>query len=284
MWRPTVLVACLLGVASPAGAQRIVPTLDPIIDSLELGEGPEVDCALEVGLAEESSLEDSPPRPTRRPAARPPGPPPVPEALRPPDLPIGRAIARLSESACVALLEGHNVLFQRLPDEDALGVGIPIRLDGELGGISVGTRNHSELNEIMDCRLAVALLAWAPRLRAAGVRRLVHYSTFRPGARVARSGRASGHASALALDLAVVERDDGSEVEVLAGWEARERGELPCEGDRDETAESAMLRRLVCGAAEDDLFQIVLTPHYDRAHANHVHLEVRPDVGWSFVR
>jgi len=28
----------------------------------------------------------------------------------------------------------------------------------------------------------------------------------------------------------------------------------------------------------------VLTPHHDRAHQNHVHLELVPDVPWSYVR
>jgi hypothetical protein len=41
---------------------------------------------------------------------------------------------------------------------------------------------------------------------------------------------------------------------------------------------------MVCAAVSADLFQVVLTPHYDRAHGNHVHLEVVPGVPWSFVR
>jgi hypothetical protein len=27
----------------------------------------------------------------------------------------------------------------------------------------------------------------------------------------------------------------------------------------------------------------VLTPHHDRAHQNHVHLELVPDVDWTYV-
>ena len=34
------------------------------------------------------------------------------------------------------------------------------------------------------------------------------------------------------------------------------------------------MRSLVCDAAEQKLFQLVLTPHYNDAHANHIHLEV----------
>jgi hypothetical protein len=29
---------------------------------------------------------------------------------------------------------------------------------------------------------------------------------------------------------------------------------------------------------------VVVTPHHDDAHANHVHLEVVPDVPWTWIR
>jgi hypothetical protein len=93
----------------------------------------------------------------------------------------------------------------------------------------------------------------------------------------------SGHAKGLAIDLAVMELEDGRTIDVLEGWEARERGRAPCEGEFEEGDGSAKLRRVVCGAAREDLFQVVLTPHYDRAHGNHVHLEVVPGVSWSFI-
>jgi hypothetical protein len=44
-----------------------------------------------------------------------------------------------------------------------------------------------------------------------------------------------------------------------------------------------MLREVVCAAAASDLFQVVLTPHHDEHHQNHVHLEVRPNVTWSLL-
>jgi len=100
---------------------------------------------------------------------------------------------------------------------------------------------------------------------------------------VARSQRRSGHASALAIDLAILVMDDGTEHEVLTGWESRARGASPCGDNYDESASSAHMRELVCSVAESELFQVVLTPHYDSAHANHVHLELRPDVTWQYV-
>lgn len=214
------------------------------------------------------------PPPARREPPRPP----------PPGVPSGRDVANLSAEACLAVLEQHHVSFHRLDPGEAEGVEIPIRLDGPVAGIRVESRGHSELHEIVDCRLAVAVLAWSPELRAAGVEALLHYSTYRPGARVASTGRRSGHAGAMAIDLAVVVMDDGTEHELLTAWEARERGAPPCEGDFDEGPVSARLRRLVCDVTSTELFQIVLTPHFDAAHANHVHLELREGVPWQYLR
>lgn len=240
--RRIALAAVLTGLASPAGAQP------PLADV-------ETDCASEVEAA-----------------------------LIPSTSPTldSAAIADLDEGACFAILEARGVEFSHLASADADGVLMPIRLSGSLNGLRVASRGHSELHEIMDCRLAVALLLWAPELRDAGVASLLHYSTYRPGARVGGTEHLSGHAGALAIDLAVVVFDDGTEVDVLTGWESRARGAPPCEGAHEESEHSALLRRLVCSTT--GLFQIVLTPHYDAAHANHVHLELRPNVTWSYLR
>jgi hypothetical protein len=40
----------------------------------------------------------------------------------------------------------------------------------------------------------------------------------------------------------------------------------------------------VCAAADAHLFTTILTPNYDRAHYNHFHLEVTPEVKWHLVR
>ncbi|MFK7987881.1 MAG: extensin family protein [Sandaracinaceae bacterium] len=196
--------------------------------------------------------------------------------------PVGRTIANLDAEACHALLRTRSVPFQGLEPDAAQGVGIPIRLTGTVDGIAVSHRGGSELHEIVDCRLAVAILEWAPLLREAGITALRHYSIYRPDARVAQSGRVSGHAHGMAIDLGRIERD-GELLTVLDGWEAREHGVNPCEGPFEESEASARLRAVVCQAVERDLFQVVLTPHHDRAHQNHVHLEVRPGVDWSYV-
>jgi hypothetical protein len=166
--------------------------------------------------------------------------------------------------------------------EDIRGSGILV--DGEMNGVRFEHAGQNELHSAMDCRLALALLAWTPTLQEFGVTRLQHMSTFRPNARVAGSGRPSGHAKALGFDLRYIEFSDGTRLDVLDDWTSRERGAEPCEHPAGELGPSAVMRRLVCRAVEDQLFQVVVTPHHNDAHANHVHLEVRPEVNWQFAQ
>lgn len=189
-----------------------------------------------------------------------------------------------SADRCYAQLAQAGVAFDALPVEAARGVAMPARLRGPVGGITIAPRERSPVHEVLDCRLALRLLAWAPMLRAAGVRRLEHYSVFRPGARTPRKGRVSGHARGLAIDAARFLLEDGEVVDVLTDWEERERGAAPCPARAEESWPSRLLRSVVCGAVERHLFQVVLTPHHDAAHGNHVHLELKPEVGWTYVR
>lgn len=127
------------------------------------------------------------------------------------------------------------------------------------------------------------LLAWSPALSRAGVVELEHVSTYRKRARVRRSGKRSGHAGALAFDLAAVRFADGRRINVLDDWKNKRRGADPCK-PRGEARHVERLRGLACKAADEGMFQVVLTPHFDRAHRNHLHLEVKPGVDWTYVR
>jgi hypothetical protein len=201
------------------------------------------------------------------------------------ELPSGREIAALTPNDCLALLERADIAFEAVPEDAAPRVSSPVFLLEPLHGVSFGPRSQS-LSEraIMDCRLAIALLAWTPVLREAGVTRVEHYSSYRPGARVRGNGKASGHSRALAMDSARFTLEDGRVLDVEESWEQRERRGDPCPERRDESEEGRLLRRIVCEAVARDLFQVVLTPHHDRAHHNHIHLELVPEVDWSYVK
>lgn len=207
---------------------------------------------------------------------------PTAPALR--DIPSGADIANLDPPACRAILRANGATFSRYRGEhEEVITGHGMLLSGPLNGVRFEHAGRSPLHSVLDCRLALALLAWTPTLREFGVTRVQHMSTFRPNARVAGTSRVSGHASALAIDFRYLEFADGTRLDVLTDWTSRERGAPPCVHPEGELGPSAVLRRVVCRAIEADLFQVVVSPHHNDAHNNHVHLEVRPEVTWRSI-
>jgi len=187
-------------------------------------------------------------------------------------------------AACFDELRRLGVAFEQVPPDEAGGVALPMRLMGPVGGVTFAPADKTATHAILDCQLALALHAWAPDLRQRGVVRVEHYSMYRANARVAGDGRVSGHAHGLAIDAARFTLEDGTLLDVLTDWEGREHGAAPCPMRPDEAFGSRLLRSVTCEAVDQTLFQIVITPHHDRAHANHVHLECKPEVDWTYVR
>jgi hypothetical protein len=199
-------------------------------------------------------------------------------------LPSGRAISELPERECRRILRNADVRFDAVPRDQAPAIAAPVALRSPLLGVRFEPASGNMKTGVLDCRLAAALLAWAPILRDANVVRVEHFSTYRPGARVRSSGKTSGHAHALAIDAARFILKDGRALEVDVDWDERERDGDPCPVRRSEDADGKLLRQVVCRAVERDLFQVVITPHHDRDHQNHVHLELVPGVDWSYVK
>lgn len=188
----------------------------------------------------------------------------------------------LSRDECAAFLDEEGVEYERAEGPDT--IALYIRPKGAIGAVSYEFDGRSAVHEVMDCRLAAALVQWGPRLRSLGILKVRHISAYRPGARVARTGRRSGHASALALDLRFIELEDGRVLDVLEDWGDRKKGAAPCEDGRGAGDEHPELRRLVCETIDDGIFQTIITPHRDTLHDNHVHLELVPEVEWTFIR
>jgi hypothetical protein len=53
---------------------------------------------------------------------------------------------------------------------------------------------------------------------------------------------------------------------------------------RPATPEARELRQIVCDAADAKLFNVELTPDFNWAHHNHVHLELTAGASWFVVR
>jgi hypothetical protein len=187
-------------------------------------------------------------------------------------------------ATCYEELARLHIPFTEVGEDDARGVRWPLRLTGPVGGVTFEPSNKSETHAVLDCRLALALHVWAADLRQRGVVRVEHYSMYRPGARVGGGNRVSGHAHGMAIDAAHFILQDGTRLDVLEDWEGRERGAEPCPMRPDEGFGSRLLRSVTCDAVGRQLFQVIITPHHDKAHQNHVHFELKPDVDWTYVR
>ena len=194
-------------------------------------------------------------------------------------LPSFEPFRRLAPDACLARLRELDVAHRERAHEAVEG-GVIVE-DG--GGVAWEFEGRLEVHRVMDCRLVLALHAWAPTLRAAGVTKVRHLSALRPSARVRSTGAVSGHSRGLAVDPRHFELADGTRLDVLEDWTWRQRGAEPCT-EVEEPSTSATLRGVVCRAIEAGLFQVVVTPHHDDLHANHVHVEVVPDAEWSWAR
>lgn len=130
------------------------------------------------------------------------------------------------------------------------------------------------------CPVAAALKLWewqivqpaAQRLLGRPVRSISHFGAYSCRRINGRSaGDFSEHATADAIDIAAFTLSDGRSISVAGDW-------------RGDGAEAAFLREVRDGACR--LFSTVLSPDYNRAHHDHLHLDQaeRGALGWRACR
>lgn len=203
-----------------------------------------------------------------------------------------RRYAALDQASCEAELHRREIPFER--EGDSRGVLAPVRLRGPIGGVDFHSmlpakQRKTSPYEVYDCRLVLALDDFAPILRREGIVEVVHYSVYRPpSARAVPDGTLGRrHGGALAIDLATFRTKDDKTIDVLKDFRGR-IGQKTCgpsaASPASLTPEAATLRRIVCAAADARLFNVLLTPHYNRAHKNHFHFELTAGVAWILVR
>ncbi|HEX6767645.1 MAG TPA: extensin family protein [Polyangiaceae bacterium] len=189
------------------------------------------------------------------------GPVPAPKSAAPPSTPSARTAPSpvVGGTSCLTELASRGVRFSR--SEPMLGVRTPIVVEGPIGGVRFYTLEKKPL--VVDCRLALALDAVAPDLRALGVTD-ARYS----GAYVYRTshpGRMSLHAYGLAIDLHEF-KVNGEGLLVKSSFE-RGRG---C------SSALPLLNQLACRVRERHLFHEQLGPDDNADHYDHFHLGLRP--------
>jgi hypothetical protein len=134
--------------------------------------------------------------------------------------------------------------------------------------------------------LVLSLSDLSAILRARGVREALILSAWRPPRRTlgGAPGPALRHPGALAVDITRFVKD-GAALDVERDFGGA-LGAPVCgrTAPAPPTAAGRELRAIVCEAAARHLFTSILTPNYDRAHKNHLHLEVTPGVEWELLR
>ena len=89
------------------------------------------------------------------------------------------------------------------------------------------------------------------------------------------------HPAGLAIDVGVLLKRDGTRLSVAQHFHGR-IGAASCGAGAvvAKSWQARELRSIVCEARDLGLFTYVLTPNYNRDHADHFHMEIRPGVRW----
>lgn len=211
------------------------------------------------------------------------GPPAVP-SLDHRGMPVASRYAGLDRASCEAELRRRRIAFTRVGE--ARGVVAPLRLAGPLSGVTFrsnlpASKSRTSPYDIYDCRLVLALDDFARVLAKHDIVEVVHLSVYRPvSKKVTLKGAGRRHGGALAIDAALFKTKDGRTLSVEKDFRPRRIGARPCPAP----ASASELRKIACEAGDARLFNVLLTPHYNRAHHNHFHLEVTAGVRWTLVR
>ncbi|TGX52914.1 extensin family protein [Sphingomonas gei] len=193
----------------------------------------------------------------------------------------GRKLAGLTDNfaECRALLQAAGVRYTILPTVKSAGkCGYADGLRFVPGGAQRVEFTPARLG--VSCPVAAALSMWewnvlqpaAQKHFGARVERVEHLGSYSCRRLYGRSaGDWSEHATADAIDVAGFRLSDGTHVSVLGDWQGG--------GEK-----AAFLRDVRTGGCS--LFSTVLSPDYNAAHRDHLHLDQaeRGEMGWRACR
>lgn len=202
----------------------------------------------------------------------------------PKDAPAMR-YANLSPAACRQQLTRLELELAKV-NRATPGVANPRRLGGSIGGVRYIAPGGKSPFGVLDCRLLLTLVEWSEWLREQGVVEVRVDNFYRPGAKLAGKRKPSQHSYGLAMDVMALTLEDGTELVVEEDW-GDSIGATACGPEARTTGLSARgvkLRNLVCETARRGFFHHILTPSYNAAHRDHLHLDIQRDAPRLFAK
>lgn len=158
-------------------------------------------------------------------------------------------------------------------------IDLAVRVTGHLNGVVVREPAAPSPFGLFDCRLTLALDDLTRILADHDILRIDIGSVFREGARIAHSGEPSQHAAGLAMDILAFRVRGRRMLVVERDWNAKV-GDAPCGPNAvidPPTPDALLLRNVVCEAARQHIFHVMLTPSANRAHEDHLHFDISRD-------
>jgi len=193
--------------------------------------------------------------------------------------------AKLTSGQCRAELRKRK-LSTKPARRAAPGVATPLRISGPLHGVEFLAPGARSVYGTLDCRLLLALDELAQVLERHGVIRVHVDNLYRPRAHLPGKRKRSQHAYGLAADIRALELSDGRQLVVERDWSGP-IASAPCGPSSAlavENEQAVALRNIVCDVVRQGVFHHVLTPSYDAAHVDHVHLDIKRDARTIIVR
>lgn len=175
-----------------------------------------------------------------------------------------------SREACAAMMkrDADGSAFTRLEAKDGpKSCGWSVALQStQLNGARFSPREIDTL-----CPMSAASYIWLGEVDASaraflgsGLKRVHHFGTYSCRT-IAGTNRLSEHAFANAWDVSGFELDDGRMISVLSDWNGTGQGA---------PMRAAFLRETRRSACK--LFRVTLSPDYNAAHKDHLHLDMGP--------
>jgi hypothetical protein len=192
--------------------------------------------------------------------------------------------ANLSPSACRTLASKEKLPVKR-DRRPTPGVATAFRFNGPLRGVQFLTAGSRSPFGVMDCRLVLAFDAMAAVLAEHEIAE-VHVGTIYRRNSKLRSRKLSQHAHALAADIIAFKLSDGRVLNVEQDFSGQMGAPVcgPESNVEPHSDEAVRLRNLVCALARCGAFHYMLTPNYDRAHHDHIHVDIKRNAKRTVIR